>query len=98
MTYTNSRDNKQTTEALLNGLTELFKGLSDPTRLNVLQLLALNPEHQLCVGGDCRTTWGDATSRVAASESLAIPETGESQPRWSARIHYSIDQDMLATY
>ncbi len=97
MTYTNSRDNKQTTEALLNGLTELFKGLSDPTRLNVLQLLALNPEHQLCVGaiaGRLGVTQPAVSQHLKVLRYLRLVKAS----RDGYRIHYSIDQDMLATY
>lgn len=97
MTYTNSHNSEQTMEAFLNTLTELFKGLGDPTRLNVLRLLALNPEHQLCVGaiaGRLGVTQPAVSQHLKVLKYLGLVKAN----RDGYRVHYAIDQEILATY
>lgn len=97
MTYTNLHNSEQTTEAFLTGLTEVFKGLSDPTRLNVLRLLALNPEHQLCVGaiaGRLGVTQPAVSQHLKVLKYLGLVKAN----RDGYRVHYAIDQEMLAHY
>jgi ArsR family transcriptional regulator len=97
MTYTRLPASEQTMKDFLNTLAELFKAFGDPTRLNVLRLLALNPERQLCVGAiACRlgVTQPAVSQHLKVLKLLGLVKSS----RNGYRIHYSINQDMLATY
>lgn len=81
----------------LDTLAEVFKALGDPTRLNVMQLLALNPERQLCVGAIASrlgVTQPAVSQHLKVLKYLGLVKAS----RDGYRIHYSIDQDRLATY
>lgn len=97
MTYNHIQKSDQTMREFLNMLAEVFKALGDPTRLNVMQLLALNPERQLCVGAIASrlgVTQPAVSQHLKVLKYLGLVKAS----RDGYRIHYSIDQDMLATY
>lgn len=97
MTYIRIQKNEQTMQEFLSTLAELFKALGDPTRLNVLQLLTLNPERHLCVGAIARrlgVTQPAVSQHLKVLKFLGLVKAS----RDGYHIHYSINQDMLAAY
>lgn len=97
MTYTRVHKDEQAMKDFLSTLAEVFKALGDPTRLNVLQLLTLNPERQLCVGAIARrlgVTQPAVSQHLKVLKFLGLVKAS----RDGYHIHYSIDQDMLAAY
>lgn len=97
MTYTRVYKNEQAMKDFLSTLAELFKALGDPTRLNVLQLLTLNPERQLCVGAIAHrlgVTQPAVSQHLKVLKYLGLVKAS----RDGYHVHYSINQDMLARY
>jgi DNA-binding transcriptional ArsR family regulator len=89
-------DTNEATMEKIQELSEMFKALSDPTRLSLVKLLS-DHEGALCVNALAREL--DVTQSAVSQHLRVLRQTGLVKgERRGSSVHYAIDQNRLERY